>query len=91
MTGIKTIVFDVYGTLFDVHSVIQKCEEMYPGRVNKSASFGVPNSLTMHLYGKLLAATIRLMRLHEIVLSMPASSWEYHLPIKTNRNSCRPI
>lgn len=27
---IKAFVFDVYGTLFDVHSVIEKCEEFFP-------------------------------------------------------------
>lgn len=27
---IKAFIFDVYGTLFDVHSVMEKCEELYP-------------------------------------------------------------
>ncbi|MFC4559250.1 haloacid dehalogenase type II [Virgibacillus kekensis] len=30
MPVIKAFVFDVYGTLFDVHSVIEKCEEYFP-------------------------------------------------------------
>ncbi|MBH8599627.1 MULTISPECIES: haloacid dehalogenase type II [unclassified Thermoactinomyces] len=30
--NVKVIVFDAYGTLFDVHSVIQKCEELFPTR-----------------------------------------------------------
>jgi 2-haloacid dehalogenase len=29
---IKALVFDVYGTLFDVHSVVELCEQLYPGR-----------------------------------------------------------
>jgi 2-haloacid dehalogenase len=29
---LKGVVFDAYGTLFDVFSVSQKCEEEYPGR-----------------------------------------------------------
>jgi 2-haloacid dehalogenase len=29
---IKALVFDAYGTLFDVHSVIALCEELFPGR-----------------------------------------------------------
>ncbi|WP_335872942.1 haloacid dehalogenase type II [Bacillus sp. 2205SS5-2] len=29
---IKAFVFDVYGTLFDVHSVKEKCDELYPGK-----------------------------------------------------------
>ncbi len=29
---LKGVVFDAYGTLFDVFSVAQKCEEEYPGR-----------------------------------------------------------
>ncbi|MEW4284929.1 haloacid dehalogenase type II [Priestia koreensis] len=29
-SSIKALIFDVYGTLFDVHSVIEKCEELYP-------------------------------------------------------------
>jgi 2-haloacid dehalogenase len=28
----KAFVFDAYGTLFDVHSVIEKCNELYPGK-----------------------------------------------------------
>src|SRR5699024_7750778 len=27
----KAIAFDAYGTLFDVHSVVEKCERVYPG------------------------------------------------------------
>lgn len=27
---IKAVVFDVYGTLFDVHSVVEKCESYFP-------------------------------------------------------------
>ncbi|RXZ02360.1 haloacid dehalogenase type II [Fictibacillus sp. S7] len=30
MNSIKAFVFDVYGTLFDVHSVKEKCEEFFP-------------------------------------------------------------
>ena len=30
-TPIKALVFDVYGTLFDVHSVEKKCEALYKG------------------------------------------------------------
>ena len=32
MNDIGAIVFDLYGTLFDVHSVRQRCEELHPGR-----------------------------------------------------------
>lgn len=32
METVKAIVFDVYGTLFDVHSVFKKCEEFFPSR-----------------------------------------------------------
>lgn len=32
MTQIKAIVFDAYGTLFDVHSVVQKADEFFPGK-----------------------------------------------------------
>ena len=28
---LKALVFDAYGTLFDVHSVIARCEELWPG------------------------------------------------------------
>lgn len=28
---VKTFVFDAYGTLFDVHSVLGRCEEVFPG------------------------------------------------------------
>ncbi len=29
---IKTVLFDAYGTLYDVHSVMGKCDELYPGK-----------------------------------------------------------
>jgi 2-haloacid dehalogenase len=29
---IQAVVFDAYGTLFDVHSVIRRCEQVFPGR-----------------------------------------------------------
>lgn len=29
---IKSVVFDVYGTLYDVFSVMKKCEHLYPGK-----------------------------------------------------------
>jgi 2-haloacid dehalogenase len=31
MSGIKAYVFDAYGTLFDVNSVLTRCEEIFPG------------------------------------------------------------
>lgn len=30
--GIKALVFDAYGTLFDVNSVVARCEQMFPGK-----------------------------------------------------------
>lgn len=32
MKNIQGIVFDLYGTLYNVHSVVQACEEVYPGQ-----------------------------------------------------------
>jgi 2-haloacid dehalogenase len=32
MTKLKALVFDAYGTLFDVHSVITLCDSLFPGR-----------------------------------------------------------
>src|SRR3546814_135957 len=32
MTDTKAIVFDLYGTLYDVHSVVQQCDACYPGQ-----------------------------------------------------------
>ncbi|HTS52446.1 MAG TPA: haloacid dehalogenase type II [Burkholderiales bacterium] len=29
---VQAVVFDAYGTLFDVHSVIERCEQLFPGR-----------------------------------------------------------
>ena len=29
---LKALVFDAYGTLFDVHSVIARCEQLWPGK-----------------------------------------------------------
>jgi len=30
--SLKALVFDAYGTLFDVHAVIQRCESFWPGK-----------------------------------------------------------
>jgi 2-haloacid dehalogenase len=30
--SLSALVFDAYGTLFDVHSVIRRCEEFWPGK-----------------------------------------------------------
>ena len=30
--AIQAVVFDAYGTLFDVHSVVRRCEEQFPGQ-----------------------------------------------------------
>lgn len=32
MTKVKAFIFDAYGTLFDVHSVVEACNELFPGR-----------------------------------------------------------
>jgi len=32
LTGIKALAFDAYGTVFDVHSVAQLADDMYPGK-----------------------------------------------------------
>src|SRR5690606_34427297 len=32
MSNTKAIVFDLYGTLYDVHSVVQQCDAAYPGQ-----------------------------------------------------------
>jgi len=32
MSPLDALVFDAYGTLFDVHSVISKCEQLFPGK-----------------------------------------------------------
>ena len=29
---LKAVVYDAYGTLYDVHSVIQRCESLFPGK-----------------------------------------------------------
>jgi 2-haloacid dehalogenase len=29
---VQALLFDVYGTLFDVHSVVQLCEQLFPGK-----------------------------------------------------------
>jgi len=31
-TKLKALVFDAYGTLFDVHSVVRLCDELWPGQ-----------------------------------------------------------
>ena len=32
LSGLDALVFDAYGTLFDVHSVIRRCETSWPGK-----------------------------------------------------------
>ena len=31
MNGLRALVFDAYGTLFDVHSVVELCDKLWPG------------------------------------------------------------
>ncbi|WCK56268.1 haloacid dehalogenase type II [Aneurinibacillus sp. Ricciae_BoGa-3] len=56
ISDVKTIIFDVYGTLFDVHSVIQKCEELYPGRGQQISELWRTKQLdyafTRHIIGR---------------------------------------
>ncbi len=37
--NVKAILFDAYGTLFDVHSVVEKCEHFFPERGKKKGPF----------------------------------------------------
>jgi len=30
LSSLRALVFDAYGTLFDVHSVVALCEELWP-------------------------------------------------------------
>jgi 2-haloacid dehalogenase len=32
MKNIQAVVFDLYGTLYNVHSIVARCDEFYPGR-----------------------------------------------------------
>ncbi len=32
MKNVRALVFDAYGTLFDVHSVVRRCESFWPGK-----------------------------------------------------------
>lgn len=32
MNNIRAVVFDLYGTLYDVHSVVRLCDDIYPGQ-----------------------------------------------------------
>ncbi|MBV7483438.1 haloacid dehalogenase type II [Bordetella sp. BOR01] len=38
MAPTKAIVFDLYGTLFDVHSVVQECDKCFPGKGTEISS-----------------------------------------------------
>jgi hypothetical protein len=41
---VEALVFDAYGTLFDVDSVTGACEKVFPGRERSSAGCGEPSS-----------------------------------------------
>ena len=41
---VDALVFDAYGTLFDVHSVTALAEAMAPAEARRCHSCGVPNS-----------------------------------------------
>ena len=32
MSRLDAFVFDAYGTLYDVHSVVQRCDALWPGK-----------------------------------------------------------
>jgi 2-haloacid dehalogenase len=38
MQGLKALAFDAYGTLFDVHSVVALCEQLWPGEGQRLSS-----------------------------------------------------
>jgi 2-haloacid dehalogenase len=38
MQGLRALAFDAYGTLFDVHSVVALCEELWPGHGQRLSS-----------------------------------------------------
>lgn len=40
MNHIKAIAFDLYGTLYDVHSVVARCDQQFPGRGRESVRSG---------------------------------------------------
>lgn len=40
---IKGVAFDMYGTLYDVFSVAEKCESLYPGKGEQISNSNFPH------------------------------------------------
>ena len=46
---IRALVFDAYGTLFDVHSVTAGCDALFPGRGSGSEPPVAPETTGIHM------------------------------------------
>ena len=49
MPKIEAVVFDAYGTLFDVHSVIRRCDELFPGKGRRAQPALAHQAARIHL------------------------------------------
>ena len=49
MPKIEAVVFDAYGTLFDVHSVIRRGEELFPGQRRRTQPSVAHQAARVHL------------------------------------------
>ncbi|MEI5907884.1 haloacid dehalogenase type II [Bacillus spongiae] len=70
--NMKAIIFDVYGTLFDVYSITSKCEELYPGNGEKMSTLWRKKQLEY-------AFLCQLMDKYRSFLSITRSSLKYAL------------
>ena len=46
---VKALVFDAYGTLFDVHSVLGRCDEVFPSHGFELTSLWRLQAASVHL------------------------------------------
>ena len=69
-SGITTIVFDAYGTLFDVHSVEATAEELYSGLRRVHQSDVAPEADPVHVVAHPDGQIRRLRRCDRSIISL---------------------
>ena len=84
-TGITTLGFDAYGTLFDVFSVTALCEELFPGRGNALAQLWRAKQLQYSLLRSLMGRHEDFWRLTEDGLVYASKSLKLDLTPDTRR------
>ncbi|SIT41313.1 2-haloalkanoic acid dehalogenase [Paraburkholderia piptadeniae] len=87
MDHIKAIAFDLYGTLFDVHSVSSRCDEQFPGRGQEISNVWRQKQLEYTWLRSLMNRYIPFEHVTEEALRYTSR----HLGLALDDNTCRSL